>query len=154
MQILINDEENKFLVVKTKETNKNKLLKELASKLHNEEYVKESYIKAVCDREEIFPTGLNTQGIGVAIPHTDSVHVNEKSMIVGILEEDVKFTIMGSDDELVDVGLVFMLAIKDPANQLTMLQNLIELCQDESHLKELKDGCNVNKINNIIANLI
>ena len=57
----------------------------LASLLKNGGFVKESFEKAVLDREKIFPTGLPTKPIGVAIPHTDAEHVNKGAMAVGIL---------------------------------------------------------------------
>ena len=53
--------------------------------------VKDTYKQAILDREKEFPTGLNTGGCNIAIPHADVTHVNEASICVGILEEPVMF---------------------------------------------------------------
>ncbi|MBU5585366.1 PTS sugar transporter subunit IIA, partial [Enterococcus sp. S181_ASV_20] len=55
------------------------------------EFVHPSYQQAVIERERIFPTGLPTKGINVAIPHTDSIHVKKEGFLVGVLEKPVTF---------------------------------------------------------------
>ncbi len=48
----------------------------------------------------------------VAIPHTDSKHVNESNVAVGILKNPVKFNSMIDPKDRLDVELVFLLAVK------------------------------------------
>ncbi|TLQ39077.1 PTS sugar transporter subunit IIA [Ruoffia tabacinasalis] len=112
-------------------------------------YVKGSFQKAIQEREKVFPTGLMTTSVGVAIPHTDAEHVIEETISIGVLKNTVKFTMMGTEDEDVDVKIVFMLAIKDPSKQLEMLQTLIELFQNEKMLEELSSEESEEKVYNI-----
>lgn len=64
----------------------------------------------------MFPTGLPTEPIGIAIPHTDAERVNRGASAVGVLPQPVVFTEMGCDDDsFVDVYAIVVLAIHDPA---------------------------------------
>ena len=47
------------------------------------------------EREKVFSTGLNFEEMGIAIPHTDSIHVNRQAIAVGILKEPVKILSYG-----------------------------------------------------------
>lgn len=118
-------------------------LDSLSSLLINEGIVKDSFKDAIKEREQEFPTGLPLRDIGVAIPHTDSIHVIRQSIAIGILKQPVKFRIMGgSEDELVEVKIMFMLAIKDPHKQVEFLQALVNLMQEDQkiiHLLELRN---------------
>ena len=51
------------------------LIKYISDQMMNVGKVKDTYCNAVLERELIYPTGLNTGDIKVAIPHTDPVHV-------------------------------------------------------------------------------
>ncbi|MBO1308689.1 PTS sugar transporter subunit IIA [Enterococcus sp. 669A] len=116
---------------------KEKLLETMSALLHKNGFVKESYIQAIKDREAVFPTGLNTTTFGIAIPHTDSKHVNEATIAVGILKQPVIFQEMGAEEVEVPVRLVFMLAIKEPDKQLETLQSVIALIESEEKMKAL-----------------
>lgn len=127
-----------------------KALEELATVMLEKGFVKESYIAAIYKREKVFPTGLPTNYIGVAIPHTDSIHVNETSIGVGILEKPVVFNMMGNSENKVNVEILFMLAIKEPEGQLEVLQNLIDLFQDGHTLLDIKQAKNEDKVAKIV----
>lgn len=113
------------------------VLEVMAANLYDLGIVKESYIKAVIDREKTYATGLPTNGYSVAIPHTDSEHVNKKAISLGILKEPVPFGIMGEENEKTPVKLVFMLAMDENHSQLTLLQNLMQVFQNEQILTSL-----------------
>ncbi|MCC0642298.1 MULTISPECIES: PTS sugar transporter subunit IIA [unclassified Clostridioides] len=114
-------------------------LKFLGQRLFDEQYVKESYIEAVIAREKKYATGLPTGIYGVAIPHTDIVHVNEPGIAIGILNKPVKFIMMGTDDTEIDVKVIFMLAVKEPQEQLQLLERLMTIFQDENMLNNIID---------------
>lgn len=154
MKELLWEEDSRYLVYQIDYNDKIEILTALGQKLCETGYVKQSYIKAVCEREIVFPTGLPTEGIGIAIPHADSMHVNEKAMIVGILKEPAKFQVMGSLDEFVDVELIFMLAIKEPQSQLEMLQKLIEMCQNKEKLCALRNYTSLEQVREILSELM
>ena len=139
MKTLISGAKAGYSVHILEDTNRFEILRKLGEELYRSGFVKQSYIEAVCRRENEYPTGLPTSGVGIAIPHADVQHVNNEAMIVGVLREPVIFQVMGSQSDLIKVQLVFMLAIKDSHAQLEMLQRLIEGCQDEQVLFTLRD---------------
>lgn len=138
MNKLLRKENQKFLYYSFDEEEQEALLAKMSEVLIDAGFVHESYQQAVIEREQVFPTGLPTQGIHVAIPHTDSIHVKKEGFLVGVLEKPVTFEMMASKDVFLDVELIFMLAIKRPEDQLVMLQKLMLLCQDEQNLRLLK----------------
>lgn len=113
------------------------VMKNLGQKLIDAGYSKESYIDALIAREKDFPTGLDIDGLGVAIPHTDVSHVNKAGIAIGVLKEPVTFIQMGTDDEEVGVKLIFMLAVTDPNDHIDELQRIIEIIQDKGVLEKL-----------------
>lgn len=112
-------------------------LYQVASVLLKEGIVKESYIPAVKAREVEYSTGLQCEEMGVAIPHTDSEHVNIQAIGIGILEEPVRFKQMGAPDIEVEVRIMFMLAIKEPHKQMDFLQALMAIFMEQGKLPAL-----------------
>ena len=51
------------------------IFKFLNENLINLGYVKDSFLEGLVDREKNYPTGLKTSVCGIAIPHTDSIHI-------------------------------------------------------------------------------
>lgn len=114
----------------------------LAARLYESGYVKATFGPAVLEREKIFPTGLPTEPVGVAIPHTDTEHVNMSALAVGILSSPVRFQEMGSEDSEVSVNIISMMAISDPKSVMPVLRNLALAYQDHEFLQSLKDSTN------------
>ena len=110
----------------------------LAKHLYEKGIVKESYIDAVKEREKVFSTGLNFEEMGIAIPHTDSIHVNRQAIAVGILKEPVKFCHMGMPEEPVKCEMMFMMAIEKPESQVDFLGRMMDIFQSEGYLRGLK----------------
>ncbi|MDY5233612.1 MAG: PTS sugar transporter subunit IIA [Faecalicoccus sp.] len=100
-------------------------------------YSKESYVQALKDREADYPTGLDINGFGIAIPHTDSNHVIKETEGIMTLNKPVKFIQMGSEDIKVDVNVVMMLAIENPQQHIKKLQRILMIVQDESVLRKI-----------------
>lgn len=123
-------------------------LEKLAGRLCETGYVKESFANAILEREKVFPTGLPTEGYGVAIPHTDVEHVNKPAIALGILKNSVKFNLMGDIDpnNQVDVRIMFMLAIKEPHMQLKLLQDIMEVIQDSELLQKMVQAPDVEAL--------
>ena len=134
------------LVLFTKQTDQLLLLGEVADLLEQHGKTTSTYKEAVIEREKVFPTGLQTEHIGIAIPHTDSHHVIEPAIAVAVLEQRVPFIQMGSDNETVQVEVLFMLALKKAEEQLEILQLLIELIQDEANMDKLKHAENAAEV--------
>ncbi|WP_208590048.1 PTS sugar transporter subunit IIA [Gracilibacillus suaedae] len=114
------------------------LFKKMTEGMQKHGYVKETYLEAIKEREEIYPTGLQTEITGVAIPHTDHDHVNKEAIGIGVLEEPVPFKHMGMENVEVMVSVVFMLAIQKPDKQLGVLQVITGLIQDNELIKKIQ----------------
>lgn len=125
------------------------LFKELSDNLFRNGYVKKSFYEGLRKREEVFPTGLALEEYNVAIPHTDAEHVIKPCISVATLDNPIKFKCM--EDETVDVyvNVVFMLVLNEGNSQLEMLQQLIQLIQNKSILKQIlkaENGVEIIKI--------
>jgi galactitol PTS system EIIA component len=122
------------LVASTKE----EAIEKLGGLLFKNGYVKETYVPAVRSREQEFATGLPTSVVGVAIPHTDSIHILKQAVAVGIMPNPVVFCEMGDpEDKPIDVRLIFMLAVPDKKKVMTVLQQVISIIQSQEFLKAL-----------------
>ena len=118
-------------------SSKEEALTYLSDKLIEKGIVKESYKEAILNREKVFPTGLQFEKYGIAIPHTYVEHVNKEQIAVMTLENPVSFYQMGTNDVEVSVKVIFMLALKEAHSQLTILQQLIEILQDKEIMEKL-----------------
>jgi PTS system galactitol-specific IIA component len=90
----------------------------------------------VIKREVEFPTGLPTM-IPVAIPHTDSIHVNADGVGFFKLTKPIEFGEMGSLDDKVQVKMIFPLLITNPAEQVDLLMAVITALQNPEFLNAL-----------------
>ncbi len=131
------------------ETSKD-VFEQLGGLFIKEGYCKETYIQALINREKDFPTGVNMNGVGIAIPHTDPEHVFKGGVAIGVLREPVHFFQMGSLDQDVEVKLIFMLAVKNPEEHLVFLQRILQVLQDSSVLEKITKIKNKQEIIDII----
>lgn len=126
------------------------VMKKVGQKITAEGFAKESYVEALINREKDFPTGLDIDGFGVAIPHTDVSHVNKAATAIAILKNPVTFVQMGTDDDYVDAKVVFVLAVDDPQAHLEQLQRIISIIQDKEVLKKLTQTSKASEIIHVI----
>lgn len=142
-------------VVICKETSANSwedVLKKCSTALSDKGLVKDTFFKGCYDRELVFPTGLQFS-CGVAIPHTDSIHVNETSICFMKLNDPVVFKSMEDIEDEVSVSLVFMLAISDSGDHISFLSKIINLLKE----KDFLDRClslNENEISDFLYSSI
>jgi PTS system galactitol-specific IIA component len=146
------DERN--ILVNLKVANRTEAICRLGGLLYDNGYVKETYVQAVLDREEIFPTGLQTTLLGMAIPHTDTEHVIHPSIAIATLKEPVIFQGMGMPDLSIPVKIVMMLAIHDPKKVVNTLRSVISILENEPVLKALIKATSKNEIKEIVGNHI
>jgi galactitol PTS system EIIA component len=116
------------------------VLRALADVLYKDGAVKESYFDAMLAREKLYPTGLPTEQVKVALPHADVEHVNYSAMAVAILSQPVQFCEMGTADSPLDVEIILMLANADPAEQVQTLRRLVEMFDEPASLVALRDA--------------
>lgn len=113
-------------------------------------YCKDSYIQALKEREREFPTGIDIDGVGVAMPHTDVSHVNRSGIGIATLKAPVMFTHMATDDVPVPVKLVFMLAVDDPNRHLSEIQDILAIIQDKQTLEKILTAKDAEEVIGII----
>ncbi|PAV31267.1 PTS sugar transporter subunit IIA [Virgibacillus profundi] len=135
------------LEAKTKE----EVLTAMGENLQKLGLVKESFTPAIIAREGEFATGLPTKGVSVAIPHTDVEHVITKTISFAVLKDPVEFGVMGDPEETTPVKVVFMLAMDQAHDQLSLLQRLMQVFQDEDTLNYLANEKEAVKIKNLLA---
>ncbi|MDQ2705396.1 MAG: PTS sugar transporter subunit IIA [Pseudomonadota bacterium] len=132
--------------------NSEQAIRLLAGKLEALGYVKPSYADAVVRREAAMPTGLPLgQALNVAIPHTDPEHVIRPGVALGVLSAAVDFANMEEPDEMVPVGVVFLLAIDDRDKQIDMLQEIMAAIQDPATLDALAKARTVEDIRSLLG---
>ncbi|MFG6147362.1 PTS sugar transporter subunit IIA [Halobacillus sp. B23F22_1] len=129
---------------------KEDVLTQMGQNLVDKGLVKPSFIQAIIDREAEFATGLPTEGFSVAIPHTDIEHVLHKTISVGIVKEPVDFGVMGDDSETTPVKIIFLLAMNEAHSQLSLLQKLMQLFQNEDTLRYLAEESSKTKMKDFI----
>lgn len=112
--------------------------------------VKDTYEQNVLDREERFPTGIPTDSIGVALPHTDSEHVNTSQIAFLSLARPVMFRYMADKSTDVPVSLVFMIAMREPHEQVGILKNLMGLLRDRKALAALQACTDKTDLSNML----
>lgn len=142
--------EKELAIIEMEANTKEEVLNLLGVRLFEQGFVKEGFVESVLKREENYPTGLPTEPFGVAIPHTDGDMIHHSTIAFANLKNPVKFLMMGTDDKLVDVKLIFMLALKSPDDQLDMLQKLVGLFQDPEMVSKLAEVKNVNELNELV----
>ncbi|MFA9398580.1 MAG: PTS sugar transporter subunit IIA [Clostridiaceae bacterium] len=87
---------------------KEDVIRKMASLLESQGRISnyEEYVKAVLDREEVFPTAV---GYGVSIPHGKTDAVKQASLAFARLNNAVKW----SDEEDEDAKYVFLIAVPE-----------------------------------------
>ena len=145
MEKLINLDE-KVVHLHVLAENSEDVIAKLSEDLKRHHYVKESFLSSILEREKVFPTGLPLATMGVAIPHTDPEHVIRPMISVAVLENPVDFIMMGSENTTVTVEIVLMLAISDPAKQLSLLERLMGVFQNDAAMSQLKYAASAKEL--------
>lgn len=103
-------------------------------------FVKDTYVNAALEREKVFPTGLILKSASIAMPHTDSEHVNKPGICIAKLTNPVDFGHMGDPDTIVHANLIFMMAITNPSEQIDTLKKVMKVFQSEEASMEFKNA--------------
>ncbi|SEJ94479.1 PTS system, galactitol-specific IIA component [Propionispira arboris] len=126
-----------YMMLNIKASTDVEAIKILAENFFKAGAVKDTFVPAILLREKNFCTGLQFEEAGIAIPHTDAIHVNYPAVAIGKLENPVVFQSMGAPNTPVKVEIMFMLAIKEPHKQIEFLQLLMTKFQEENLLRRL-----------------
>ena len=103
-------------------------LRVLAEAAVEQGYAEPSFVDAVLDREQTFPTGLPLP-LPTAIPHADAAHVRRPGLAALVPRKALPFGEMGRPGATVEVRLVLMLLVTRPQEQVTVLSRLLTVLQ-------------------------
>lgn len=143
--------DKKLILTECKAATREDVFRTVGGLLIEEGYCRESYIQALIDREKEYPTGLDINGVGVAIPHTDVSHVIRSTTAIAILKKPVVFEVMGGDEgENVDVSVVVAMAIRDAAAHLDQVKELLKILQDDNVLRKMMSAKSEEEVIHII----
>lgn len=132
---------------------KEELFEDVYQSAFNQGYVRKDFLERVQAREEEFPTGIQLETIGAAIPHTDSECVLQEFVAVITNETAVAFQQMDDKNQVTQAKIVFLLGLNQPHTQLSMLQTLMSLMQNQTHLTELLSSREKREVIDYIAGL-
>lgn len=139
-----------ILVFDFKARERNELLILLSEKLYEMGYVKETYRKALLEREEKYPTGLVVnEDLNVAIPHADVEHVEKEALVIVKTNREVTFKKMDEQEAEIPVDVVFLLVIKDPRGYVEFLAKLTELFTKREFI-EIVRSRTIEEMNNYL----
>lgn len=142
-----------LIITNMKAKNNFEVLKMMGNLMYQKGYVNKNFVDAIISREKDFPTGLKSNGINIAIPHADSKYVISPAIAVATLENEVHFNRMDYPEQKVPVKIVFMLAVKNPDEQLSSLQELVEIVKNYKLLEKMCK-CNLAQdLHNILKNI-
>lgn len=109
----------------------------MAAVLLNQGYVRDSYAKAIADREAVYPTGLEFGDHSIAMPHCDIEHVVSPAICMGVLKRPVAWRRMDDPEATCQAELVVMLALNEAHAHLEMLQKVVALLQNQELVAQI-----------------
>ena len=89
-------------------TNKDSFFEELFLILKDKKYVNDGFLEAIKKREKVFPTGLETISMGIAVPHVDSEYAKDSALVLCRFTHPIKFYRMDALDTEIDVKEAFL----------------------------------------------
>lgn len=112
----------------------------VGEELEKRGYVKSSFTHAITEREALYPTGLALERINIGIPHTDPMHVNTGFVAVVKNKYKLPFIHMGTNNQQILIDYFFILGIKNPGDQVKLLQHLMEMFSNVEFIKGLQSN--------------
>ncbi|QGG60840.1 PTS sugar transporter subunit IIA [Loigolactobacillus bifermentans] len=126
------------------------LFEAVAQKAATEGFVTDSFLPKIKQRESTFPTGLQLETRGVAIPHTDADTIKKEFIAVITDKNGVPFKRMDDPDADVSAKVIFVLGLNQPHAQLEMLQTLMATIQDDALLDKVEKASKIDDIFDIL----
>lgn len=136
-----------------KATTEDDLFNIIGNRLLQKGYVNEGYLTGIKEREEKYPTGLITQYLNIALPHSDSEFIETPFIYIVRLTNPVLVKQMGDSQEM-EVHDLFFLGIKDSTKQVNLLSQLMEMFMDKRFVTDYISYKNEFEIFELISNYI
>ena len=118
--------------------------------LYDAGYVKETYCQSVIDRELVAPTGLPTDGLFVAMPHTFGEHVLKEGAVLIRVKEPVIFKSMEDGETDLPVKIVTLLAFNNGESQMKHLMELMRLFQNKELLIKVNEANTADEVHALL----
>lgn len=151
--IEISDTVTKPMIIGYKITgeDRDEVLHEMADYLISRGLVKDTYGDSVIERENKYPTGIDTEPIPVAIPHSEREEVIKTAILVGQTKESgVSFQKIEGDGVWIRSKVVFMLAVDTDQGQLEVISKLMGVIQDSAVVKQIAAAGSTEEIEAIV----
>ncbi|MGL5437457.1 MAG: PTS sugar transporter subunit IIA [Lachnospiraceae bacterium] len=113
---------------------------EIADVLFKHGFVKDTYLEALKTREEKYPTALPIEPYPVAIPHTDTIHINRPFIAPVRLKQPVEWREMANNDAVHQIRFIFMLGFLKSDEHVELLQVLVENFQNKELMEQLEQA--------------
>ena len=117
--------------------NQKEAITSLVTLLRKEGCVQDDYAGLVLEREQQYPTGLQTKGAAIAMPHAFDERIKDSHVAIGILKDAVSFHNMEDMEESLNVHMIFLLAVGQAQEELEMLKILMGLFHVETMLHKM-----------------
>ena len=113
--------------------------KKMSDTLKEKGYVRDSWHDAICVREKSFPTGLQFEKIGIAIPHVDPENIVKPYIAIIKPKAPIDFAPMADMvDHPVHTELIINLGLLAHAeDQVAVLQAMMGIFMDEEATAEI-----------------
>ncbi len=149
----LSDYLNKELIfVKHTYQGKEELFEEVNQVAFKQGFVRGDFLERVQAREAEFPTGIQLEKIGAAIPHTDSECILKEFIAVVTTDQPVAFKRMEDPSQETKAAVIFVLGLNQPHSQLEMLQTLMSVLQNNELLTELLTSTTAEELIDILTN--
>lgn len=133
--------------------NQNSMFEEFGKILMNKEYVNSDYIKAIKEREKLYPTGISTSSYAVAIPHVDAKYAKTNTMYVITSKDGIEFE-DSEEDRNIKAKIIFGIIIKNHDSHIDFLVQISSLIQDENLLEQIYTAKDSKEMKNILKNYL
>ena len=127
-----------FILIDFNATDAEHVIQELCLRLQEAGSVGEGYARATIAREQAHPTGLPTSPFCIAFPHADSEGVHSSSLAVASVQDPVVFKNMADPSEDLQVEMIFLLANRNPEEQVQTLRRLATIFGQSEKLEHLR----------------
>ena len=139
-----------LMIINSQANDKDTILKELCLLLQEKQYINDyqSFLNDIYLREKEGVTGI---GDGIAIPHGKSISVDETTVAIAVLKDEIEWETL--DDQ--DVKVVILFAVKDTdatTTHIVLLQKVATLLARETFIKQLKNIENKEELYDLIIN--
>lgn len=139
-------------------TDRDEVFSEVYSKLLKAGYVKGNFLSHVLEREDKYPTGIDTSPISkdlpnIAIPHTEGEFVNARLIVPVELKHPIMFKNMVDPSKKLEVKFWFMILNNDPEGQANVLAQIMDFLS-HTPVEKLNKLFNLNSTNEIYDFLI